>query len=131
MMFGLLGAMAMAPMFSERSASVMGVLFGVVFVVAGRWSVNGVQWAPQSSDRQTPPLAAVTKIRFGLVGSTATPETRPLTVAWLIVPPLSCAAGPIAVQSGVCGTWVMGSILFSRIVLDGTVRSSHRSTNSR
>ena len=97
----VLGAMAMAPMFSVRWASVIGVLVGRVFVVAGRWLVNGVQWAPPSSDRQMPPLAAVTKMRFGLVGSTATPEMRPLTTALSIVPPLSSAAGQIAVQFGV------------------------------
>src|SRR5437764_11395534 len=111
MTFGLLGAMAMAPMFNVRWASeivVTGVVTGVVAVVAGRWSVSEVQWAPPSSDRQTPPLAAVTKMRFGSVGSTATPEMRPLTVALLMVPPWSCAAGPIAVQSGVWGTCRIG-----------------------
>src|SRR5207248_10220408 len=98
--YGLLGAMAMAPVTRVRWASVMvvtGVVTGVVGVVAGRWSIKDVQWAPPSSVRHTPPLAVATKIRFGLVGSTATPAMRPLTDKLPIVPPWSCGAGPICV----------------------------------
>src|SRR5215207_11202358 len=129
MTFGLLGAMAIAPMFRVRWVGVIGVLLGSVSVVSGRWRVSGVHDWPPSSVRQTPPLAAATKMRSGLVGSTATPATRPLTLSppMVLVNPLgsSWGEGPTAVQFGVWLTW------FSRIVLDGTVRSSDLSSDSR
>src|SRR5687768_14034005 len=129
MTFGLLGAIAIAPMFSVRWAGVIGVLLGSVSVVSGRCRVSGVHVWPPLSVRHTPPLAAATKMRSGLVWSTATPATRPLTLS----PPVvlvkllgsSWGAGPTAVQLGIWLTW------FSRIVLEGTVRSSNRSSDSR
>src|SRR5438552_2593607 len=98
MTLGLLGAMAMAPMSSVRWPSVSEVLNGRALEVAGRWSVSDVQVAPPMVVRHTPPEAAETKMRLGLVGSTATPEMRPLTAT-----PLNWGEGPIWIQ---CGVWL-------------------------
>src|SRR5947209_1567051 len=130
MMFGLLGAMAIAPILRVRTASLV-MFVGVPGESSGRCKVSAFQVCPPSSDRQTPPLAAVTKIRFGLVGSTVTPEMRPLVAPPPGTPPLSSGAGPIGVQVGTSGSWVVGSTWLSRMLADGQSRASNCSSRSR
>src|SRR5437870_2975767 len=108
MMFGLVLEMAIAPMFVVRNTSICGVVRPAGYELFGRWSVSGVQWAPPSRVRQMPPLADATKMRFGLVGSAAMPETRPLTFRLPGVEPFVCGAGPTGTQPGVWPKWFSG-----------------------
>src|SRR5262245_26012124 len=126
MICGLLFDMAMAPKLSVRRASL--VRPGVAGA-AGRRSVSGAQvgfglaWLLKALVvRHTPPLAAVTKRRFGSVGSAAMAEMRPLV---LVVGPMRMGAGPTETHPGV---WPN---LFRGIELDGTARSSHASRRRR
>src|SRR5439155_15055904 len=112
-MFGLLGAMAMAPMSNVRSESTAaGGTPGND--EAGRWSVSGTQVGPAGlvalRVRQTPPLAAVTKTRSGFVGSAAMPEMRPLTLSRPGVSPFVKGAGPIGTHCGTCPKRLSGIV---------------------
>src|SRR5690242_6962598 len=103
MMFGLLRDMAIAPMFRVRRP----VELPPGNAESGRWSVSGVQVGLGSAMlpaalrvRQTPPVAAATKMRLGSSGSAAMPETRPLVFRLPAVPPRRIGAGPIGTQAG-------------------------------
>src|SRR5438552_17838766 len=102
-MFELDGAIAAAPM--KRT---------------GWLSVNGVQFAPPSRVRQTPPPASATKILLTLAGSAVMPVMRPVTGRLPGVCPLLIGAGPIGVQV----------VAFSGMLVDKSVRSSSNSRKS-
>ena len=63
-------------------------------------SINGIQCAPPSSVRHTPPWAAPKKAIWSLVGSTAIEVTRPDTATCGESSKLATGAGPIGCQTG-------------------------------